>query len=124
MPTYEQAHIIVDFEIDPELVFITIKNLSDIPALRLRIRPSNAIIGLGGSKDLSTLAIFKEISYLAPYKEIRVFVDEHESFFRNLKNTRISFTIAFEDETGKPIRHTIHHELAIYKDLIYFIKKK
>lgn len=119
----EQAYIVVDFDIDAEMVHIIIRNLSYVPALRVRIRPSHAIIGLGGSKDISTLAIFKEISYLAPQKEIKVFVDEFESFFRNLKNTKISFAVAFEDEVGKPIRHTIHHELAIYQDLTYLIKK-
>src|SRR5690349_15289841 len=124
MPTIEQAHIVVDFDIDSELVHIIIRNLASVAALRLRIRPSHAIIGLGGTQDLSNLNIFKEITYFAPGKEIRIFIDEHESFFTNLKSTKISFTIAFEDEFNKPIRHTIHHDLAIYKDLSYLIKKK
>jgi len=120
LPRTDQAYIVVDFEVDAESVFISIRNLSDLPALRLRIKSSVAIQGLDGEKDISQLAIFKEISYFAPHKKIRVYVDEHESFFKHLTNTKVSFTIAYEDESARPVRHTIHHELAIYKDLTYY----
>ena len=124
MPAGEQQNIVVDFEVDSEHVHLTIRNMGNSAALNLQIRPSAPIIGSGGNQDLSRLAIFKEISYFAPNKLIRIFVDEFESFFRNLKNTKISFAITWQDENGKPVKHSIHHDLVIYKDLSYLIHKK
>jgi hypothetical protein len=115
--------IIVDFEIDASTVFILIKNSGNHAALHLKIKPSAPILGLEGKKDLSKLNIFKEIKYMAPLREIRIFVDSYDSFFRHLKNTMIDFTITWQDEDKKSYRNKISHDLKIYSDLIFFIKK-
>jgi hypothetical protein len=119
----KKAVVIVDFEIDAEAVFLIIKNLGAVPALNLEIKPSASIWGLEGKKDLSQLTIFKEITYLAPLKEIKIFVDSYESFFTHLKDTSIRFKIYYKNERGKSFKLKIHHDLRIYTDLIYFIKK-
>jgi hypothetical protein len=115
--------IIVDFEIDAAMVFLTIKNTGAAAAIDLKIKPSRAIPALEGKKDLRELAVFKEIRYLAPFKEIRIFVDGYDSFFRHLKNTLISFTMSWLDEDEKSYKSKITHDLRIYADLIFFIKK-
>ncbi len=69
MPDNDELNVIIDFEIDGELVFISIKNCSNYPAINVRIKPSRAIIGLAGKKDITDLAIFHEIKYLAPKKK-------------------------------------------------------
>ena len=115
--------IVVDFEIDAETVFLVIKNTGGLPALNLKIKPSSSILGLSGRKNIGELSIFKEIRYLAPLKEIKIFVDSYESFFLHLKDTLISFTIAYKDENNKSYKSKIIHDLKIYSDLIFFIKK-
>jgi len=115
--------IIVDFEIDPSTVLILIKNSGIHAVLHLKIKPSAEIPGLEGKKDLSKLNIFKEIKYMAPFKEIRIFVDSYDSFFQNLKNTMIDFTITWQDENKNSFRNKISHDLKIYSDLIFLIKK-
>ncbi|HEV3222110.1 MAG TPA: hypothetical protein VGZ90_04490 [Puia sp.] len=115
--------VIVDFEIDASTVFIAIKNSGVNAALHLKIKPSTAIFGLEGKKDLSKLNLFKEIKYMAPLKEIRIFVDGYDSFFRHLKNSMIDFTITWQDENKKSFKTKISHDLKIYSDLIFFIKK-
>ena len=117
------APIVVDFDIDAEMVFIIIKNISRVPLLNLKIKPSAPIWGLEGKTDISKLSIFEEISYLAPSKEIKIFVDSYESFFRNLKDWFISFTLRYKDETGNVYKQKITHNLEIYSDLIFFINK-
>jgi hypothetical protein len=114
--------IVVDFEIDAETVFLIIKNTGGSPAFRLKIKPSSPILGLEGKKDVGELSIFKGISYLAPSKEIKIFLDSNASFFRHLKKTSIRFKISFRDEQGKSFKREIKHDLKIYADLIYFIK--
>jgi hypothetical protein len=119
----KKAVVIVDFEIDAEAVFLIIKNLGARPALNLKIQPSSAILGLEGKKDISQLTIFKKISYLAPLKEIKIFVDSYESFFTHLKDPSMFFKISYKNEKQKSFKMKIHHDLRIYADLIYFIKK-
>jgi hypothetical protein len=115
--------VIVDFEIDASTVFIVIKNLGGSAALNLKIKPSTSIPGLEGKKDLSRLLLFKEIKYFAPLKELRIFVDSYDSFFRHLENSVVSFTISYQDENKNPFSNKITHDLKIYTDLIFFIKK-
>ncbi len=119
----KKAVVIVDFEIDADAVFLVIKNLGAVPALKLKIRPLAAILGLEGKKDITKLSIFKEISYLAPLKEIKIFIDSYESFFTHLKDLSVHFKISYKNEKRGSFKIKIHHDLRIYADLIYFIKK-
>ena len=123
MPISKKAVVIVDFEIDAEAVFLIIKNLGAVPALKLEIKPLSSILGFEGKKDISKLSIFREISYLAPLKEIKIFVDSYESFFTHLKDESIYFKISYKNEKRKSFKIKIHHDLRIYADLIYFIRK-
>jgi hypothetical protein len=118
-----RGQVIIDFEIDAEMVFLVIKNIGQAPVFNLKIKPSAVIIGLEGKSDITKLSIFEEISYLAPGKEIKIFVDVYESFFRNLKDWLISFTLNYEDERDKRYKSKITHNLEIYSDLVFFIKK-
>ena len=124
MPEQLVPYIVVDFEVSADLVFVVIKNLSNRAALKLKIKPSVALKGLGGRKNIAALTVFKEISYLAPQKEIRVFVDSYSSFFEHQEKMLVKFSITYENEEGKVLRQHIEHNLAIYKDLIFFIQKK
>ena len=123
MPVSKKAVVIVDFEIDAESVFLIIKNLGAVPALKLKIRPLSAILGLEGKKDITRLSIFKEISYLAPLKEIKIFIDSYESFFTHLKDSSVYFKISYKNKKRRSYKMMIHHDLRIYADLIYFLKK-
>ena len=44
MPISKKAVVIVDFEIDAEAVFLIIKNLGAVPALKLKIKPLSSIL--------------------------------------------------------------------------------
>jgi hypothetical protein len=115
--------IVVDFEIDAETVFLVIRNTGKLPVLNLKIKPSAVILGLEGKRDIGKLSIFEEISYLAPLKEIKIFVDSFESFFSNLKDSLVTFSISYRDEKNKSLKMKITHDLKIYADLIFLIKK-
>jgi hypothetical protein len=119
----KKAVVIVDFEIDAESVFLVIKNLGSVPALNLKIKPSAPVLGLEGKKDIGKLSIFNKISYLAPLKEIKIFVDSYESFFLHLKESSVRFKISYKNVKKKGFKMKINHDLRIYADLIYFIKK-
>jgi hypothetical protein len=115
--------IVVDFKIDAETVFLVIRNTGKLPVLNLKIKPSAVILGLEGKRDIGKLSIFEEISYLAPLKEIKIFVDSFESFFSNLKDSLVTFSISYRDEKNKSLKMKITHDLKIYADLIFLIKK-
>lgn len=115
--------LIIDFEIDASTVYLLIKNIGNTALLNLKIKPSTAIFGLEGTKNLSELNIFKEIKYLAPLKEIKIFIDGYDSFFHHLKKTLIEFHITYQDEYKTIFKTKISHDLNIYTDLILPIKK-
>ena len=123
MPLPEQPYIVIDFEVDAEHVFLLIRNLSVMAATNVQIKSSSSIPALDGTSDLRSLALFKGITYLAPHKELRIFVDSYDRFFHRLKNKKIAFAVTYDDENGRAHRQHIEHDLAIYGDMIFFIKK-
>jgi hypothetical protein len=68
---------------------------------------------------LSKLSVFHKLRYLAPYREIEVFLDPAERFLSQFedKDTVITITIAYAAEQGKRLKKSITHDLAIYQDL-------
>jgi hypothetical protein len=121
LPTEPQ--IIVDFEIEDGLVFISIINHSDVAAVNLQVRPDCQIPGMNGTVDVTSFAMFRRITFMAPGKKLKTLVDRYETFFKNMKRTVISFDITFQNEQREKFNKTIKHDLKIYKDLIFFIKK-
>ncbi|MDF9800286.1 hypothetical protein OKW21_005549 [Catalinimonas alkaloidigena] len=109
----------IDFILKENLMFLIIRNLSVVAATDVRISFSQELSILGGSKLLSKLSVFHKLRYLAPYKEMEVFLDPAESFLSQFedKNTVITITVAYAAEQGKRIKQSITHDLAIYLDL-------
>jgi hypothetical protein len=107
-----------------------VKNLGDAPAFKVNTVFTPEIKGVNGTKMISSLAVFKNIEFLAPHKEIKVFLDTSSSYFavkqvaaeKDGRPERISVKISYKDARGQTVSGVIQHDLGIYKDLGY-IKK-
>jgi hypothetical protein len=75
--------------------------------------------GLGGSVEISRLPLFRNIEYLAPFKEIRTLVDSSAAYFARKEPTKLEVTVTYRDESGTRREATIRHDLGIYRDLAY-----
>ena len=88
-------------------------------ARRVRVTFDQEILGLGGAKAISKMCLFRNIEFFAPGKQISVFVDTSESYFRCRQPTQISATVQYLDTEGKKHSGEIRHDLSIYSDLGY-----
>lgn len=111
--------VIVDLDFDRGLLFIVVRNLGGRPALDVETRFNRKLIGLGGTKDVSALPLFRNIPFLAPGKEIRTLLDTAASWFGRRRATTITARVTYRDAEGRDYRGTMSHDLEIYRDIAY-----
>ncbi len=114
--------VFLDFVLEDEWLFIVLKNNSPYPALHVRVSFSQPIAGLGGTKKIHALNLFNQLSYLAPERSFRVFVDKIEVFLAGLRKSEIMVEIKYQSEEGRVFKKRIIHDLDIYRDLPIIIK--
>ncbi|HVO74685.1 MAG TPA: hypothetical protein VMT35_11725 [Ignavibacteriaceae bacterium] len=113
--------VIVDFIFDKGLFFISVKNISDYPVFKLSFEFNEKIIGLNGSKEISSLPLFRNIEFLAPKKEITTLLDTSYSYFKRKQPEKINVKISYKDKDGEIKKGNIKHDLSIYKEIGYLI---
>jgi hypothetical protein len=111
--------VIVDFEFEDGLLFVSLCNLGDRPALNVKTEFDKSFTGLGGSREINGLALFKRTRFLAPGKEIRTLVDASARYFARKEPTLLTATVSYRTAAGERRRHSITHDLSIYRDLAY-----
>lgn len=115
--------VFLDIIFENGLFFIVIKNNSNNPVFKVKVKFNNRILGVNGSKEITSLKLFKNIEFLAPQKEIKTFLDTSESYFSRKQPTKIITEIFYKDIHNKSHEIVIKHDLEIYKDIGFIIKK-
>ena len=115
----DDGGVILDLVFDRGLLFLVLENLSDRPALGVRVKFDHPLSGLGGAKRIDRLALFRKLEFLAPYKSIEVFLDRSASYFARGEPTRLTAAISWRTPEGGRRRTTVHHDFEIYRDLGY-----
>ena len=119
MEASARPEVIVDLDFERGLLFLLVRNIGDRPALDVRTTFNRKLVGLGGSKDVSALPLFRNIPFLAPGKEIRTILDSAGSWFARRRATKITARVAYRDADGADYRGTMNHDLEIYRELAY-----
>ena len=114
-----RPEVIVEFIFDCGLFHISIKNIGDLPAIGVSIKFDKKIVGLGGSKEISALPLFRNIEFLGPDREIVTLLDTSHSYFARKQPTKISARITYSDSAKQKYETTINHDLEIYRELTY-----
>ena len=114
-----RPEVIVDFIFDNGMFFISIENIGDLPALKVTTTFDCRIVGLHGSREISSLPLFQLIEFLAPHKSILTFLDSSSAYFGRNEPTRISVKITYSDSRDNNYRTKIRHDLNIYKEIAY-----
>lgn len=115
----KNPEVILDVLFEKGLLFFVIKNTSSHGARTVRFEFSPKVMGVNGSKVISNLNIFRSLDYLAPQKDIRIFIDTAVSYFSRKEPTQIKVAITWMDESENNYTRIIDHNLDIYKDLGY-----
>lgn len=114
-----RPEVIVEFLFDQGLFSISVNNIGTRPAISVSVEFDQKILGLGGSKDISALRLFKKIEFLGPKREIVTFVDSSRSYFAGKQPTRISARVSYSDPEKNKYESVIQHDLEIYRELAY-----
>lgn len=112
-----RPEVIVEFLFEDGLLFISVKNIGARPAANVTVKFNKPLIGLNGAKDISALALFRNIEFLGPGREIVSFLDSSSSYFKRKQPTRISASITYRDLEKRSYEMKIKHDLEIYRDL-------
>lgn len=112
-----QGAVIVDVVFDDGLLFLAVQNIGDAPARKVSVRFDRALPGVGGRIDVATLALFRNIEFLAPRKTIRTFLDTTASWFAREAPTRFAARVSYVDAAGRRRSATVAHDLEIYRDI-------
>ncbi len=115
--------VYLDIIFENGLLFIVIKNNSNNPVFKVKVKFNSRILGVNGSKEITSLKLFKNIEFLAPQKEIKTFLDTSESYFSRKQPTKIMTEIFYKDIQNKNHEVVIKHDLEIYRDIGFIIKK-
>lgn len=111
--------VVVEFLFDRGLLFISVRNIGARPATKISVKFDKKMIGLGGTKDISDLALFNNIEFLGPGREIITLLDASNSYFRRKQPTKISARVSYTDVEKRNYEVTINHDLEIYRELPY-----
>ena len=109
----------MDVVFEDGLFFLSVANIGDRPALDVTTTFNRKLVGLGGTKDVGALPLFRRIAYLAPGKEIRTLLDSAPSWFARSRSTALTARVAYTDPEKKPFKGTMTHDLEIYRELAY-----
>lgn len=123
-PPSSSPDVILDFVFEDGLLSVEIRNIGNEPALDVKTKFSKRFTGLGGECEMSQLAMFRNIAFLAPERSIRTFLDSSDSYFRRKQPMQIDATLQWRDREGKRYSATLHHDLAIYSDIIILHRKQ
>jgi hypothetical protein len=116
--------VIVDFRFDDGLLYVALANTSAFCAYRVSVRFDKPFHGLGGGCDVSRLRLFRRVEFLAPHKRIETLLDSSQAYFRRREPTLIKATVSFRDANGKRQTREVIHDLKIYQDVSYVVRRE
>jgi len=114
-----RPEVIVDVVFEDGLFFLSVANIGDRPALDVKTTFSRKLVGLGGTKDVAAIPLFRNIPFLAPGREIRTLLDSAASWFARARSNMITARVAYADPEKKAYKGTMTHDLEIYRELAY-----
>jgi hypothetical protein len=120
----EKPDVVVDFILEEDIFYIRFYNSSDKEVYNPIVRFNQSIMGFNSTVEISSLALFNSMNYMAPRKEFQIYIDNYRSFFKRLKNDIIKVYVQFSDARGRIYKKDITHNMAIYRDLPVIIKNK
>ena len=113
------ADVILDVVFDRGLLFLVVANTGDLPAHSVRVKFAQRFSGVGGTKRIDRLALFRKLEFLAPRKTIPAFLDRSADYFARDEPTQLAATLSWRTAAGERRTGTVHHDLEIYRDLGY-----
>lgn len=114
-----RPEVIVEFLFDRGMLFISVNNIGERAAVNVSVKFDQKFSGLGGSKEISKLALFRSLQFLGPHREIVTLLDSSASYFRRQQPVNISARISYQDADSRQYEEIIRHNLEVFRELVY-----
>ena len=122
LPRPGEPDVILDVIFEEGIFFLAVENIGPQPALDVSVQFAKPLIGLEGTREISALPLFRRITFLAPHKAIRAYLDTSASYFARRSPAIIEATISFRDRAGERFASTVRHDVRIFRELGYVRK--
>jgi len=114
-----RPEVIVEFLFDRGILSISLRNIGTRAAKKVTVSFDRSFTGFGGSKEVSSLSVFRNLEFLGPAREIVTLLDTSASYFARNQPTRISARLSYLDAEDRKYAATIDHDLEVYRDLTW-----
>ena len=111
--------VLLDVVFEQGLLYLELRNLGREPALEVSCAFDPPLRGLGGTREVSELPVFRNVPLLAPDRSIRTLLDTSAAFFARGEPTRVAVTVAWSTPAGERRTAELVHDLSIFRDLAY-----
>lgn len=112
-----KPEVILEFLFDRGMLSVSVRNIGTRAAMKVAISFDRSFTGLGGSKEVSSLPLFKNVEFLGPGREILTLLDTSASYFTRKQPTKIAARVSYLDADDRKYETTIAHDLDIYREL-------
>jgi hypothetical protein len=112
--------VVVDIVFEAGVLYLELANLSDRPALRVSCTFEPGLVDAQG-RDVSKLALFRHVEFLAPQRRIRTILDSSAAYFAREAATRLTVAVEYERPGEARTATRIGHELEIFRELTYLV---
>ena len=92
--------------------------------MKVAVSFDRSFTGLGGSKEISSLPLFRNIEFLGPSREITTLLDTSESYFQRKQPTRIAARVSYRDADQRKYETAIDHDLEIFRELSWVVSSR
>lgn len=116
---FGRPRVIVDVCFDRGWFYLVVENIGNRAACNVSVSFDRPLRGVNGSKSINEMALFRDIGFLPPGKDIRAFWDSSAAYFSREAPTEFCADIRYQNERGRRYRTKIRHNLEIYRDLGY-----
>jgi hypothetical protein len=117
----ERPEVIVDFIFEDGVLFVALSNIGGHPARKVSVTFDPQFCGADG-RNVASLALFKNVEFLAPHKTITTLLDSSAAYFARGEPTQIAATISYDGDDRTRCCAIIYHDLEIYRDLAYRVR--
>jgi hypothetical protein len=114
-----EADVILDVVFCDGWLLLSLANIGGAPAHGVRVRFEEPFTGLGGTKRIDRLALFRKLDFLAPRKAIRVLVDRSAAYFARDEPTTLVARVSWRADDDSRRARVVRHDLDVYRDLPY-----
>lgn len=115
-PVTRSAEVVLDVDVEDDRLHLVLANCGDAVATDIQVEFSCALMGLGGSIDLSTLPVFTRMSVLRPGCTLRIFWDAAGALVgHGDKTPSFVATVSWTERHRGRQRAEYHHDLSIYE---------